>query len=334
MGWERKRGKLAEFNRLLRGAQDTSFIVRQGDQSVLPSIKYVITLDSDTKLPMDTARRLVGTLSHPLNRPRFDPRLGRVTEGYGVLQPRVGVSLESASRTPFAMVFSGHVGIDPYTSAISDVYQDLFHEGSFVGKGIYEVDTFVKALEGRVPENTLLSHDLFEGFYTRTGLCTDIHLVDDYPSNYLTFSAAPSSVGPRRLADYSVVVAHRSRRERPDGAQHAAGDLRDGRFSTTCAGVSCRRRSSHCSSQAGRFSRARRCSGRCVAFSCLRSRPTCRSADRSRAASPAFRCANTSSRSATRSSPAPGRRCSRRSSCCIRAGSCSTRSGGRSRASS
>jgi cyclic beta-1,2-glucan synthetase len=189
MGWERKRGKLAEFNRLLRGAEDTSFVVQLGDLSVLRSIKYVITLDSDTQLPMDTARRLVGTLSHPLNRPRFDARLRRVTEGYGVLQPRVGVSLESASRTSFARVFSGHVGIDPYTSAVSDVYQDLFHEGSFVGKGIYDVGAFTQALDGRVPENTLLSHDLFEGFYARTGLCTDIHVVDDYPSHYLAFAA-------------------------------------------------------------------------------------------------------------------------------------------------
>ena len=116
MGWERKRGKLAEFNRLLRGASDTSFAVRHGDLAAVTWVRYVITLDSDTHLPMDTARRLVGTLSHPLNRPRFDDRLQRVTEGYGVLQPRVGVSLESASRTPFALVFSGHVGIDPYTT--------------------------------------------------------------------------------------------------------------------------------------------------------------------------------------------------------------------------
>ena len=157
--------------------------------SAVTWVRYVITLDSDTHLPMDTARRLVGTLSHPLNRPRFDARLQRVTEGYGVLQPRVGVSLESASRTPFALVFSGHVGIDPYTSAVSDVYQDLFHEGSFVGKGIYDVDAFSAALAHRVPENTLLSHDLFEGSYARTGLCTDIHVVDDYPSNYLAFAA-------------------------------------------------------------------------------------------------------------------------------------------------
>lgn len=189
MGWERKRGKLTELNRLLRGATDTSFIVCHGDRSVLPSVRYVITLDSDTQLPMNAARRLVGTLSHPLNRPRFDPALRRVTEGYGLLQPRVSVDVVSANRTAFAKVFSGHVGVDPYTTAVSDVYQDLFHEGSYVGKGIYEVDTFDAALAGRVPENALLSHDLFEGFYARAGLCTDIHVVDDYPAHYLAFAA-------------------------------------------------------------------------------------------------------------------------------------------------
>ena len=188
MGWERKRGKLDEFNRLLRGATDTSFVVLHGEASILGSIKYVITLDSDTRLPLEAGRRLVGTLSHPLNRPRFDSRLQRVTEGYGVLQPRVQVSIESASRTSFAQVFAGHVGVDPYTTAVSDVYQDLFHEGSYVGKGIYDVDAFHAALAGRVPENTLLSHDLFEGFYARTGLCTDIELVDDYPANYLAYA--------------------------------------------------------------------------------------------------------------------------------------------------
>ena len=189
MGWERKRGKLAEFNRLLRGATDTSFVVQHGETSILPSVRYVITLDSDTQLPMEAARRLVGTLAHPLNRPRFDARLQRVTEGYGVLQPRIGVSVVSANRTMFAKVFSGHVGVDPYTTAVSDVYQDLFHEGSYVGKGIYDVDAFEAALAGRVPENTLLSHDLFEGFYARAGLVTDIDLVDDYPGSYLAFSA-------------------------------------------------------------------------------------------------------------------------------------------------
>ena len=189
MGWERKRGKLAEFNRLLRGAADTSFIVSHGDGTLLRGVRYVITLDSDTQLPMDAGRRLVGTLSHPLNRPRFDAKSGRVTEGYGVLQPRVGVNVVSANRTTFAKVFSGHVGIDPYTTAVSDVYQDLFHEGSYVGKGIYDVDAFEHALANRVPENALLSHDLFEGFYARAGLCTDTHLIDDYPAHYLAFAA-------------------------------------------------------------------------------------------------------------------------------------------------
>jgi cyclic beta-1,2-glucan synthetase len=189
MGWERKRGKLAEFNRLLRGATDTSFVVICGDRSLLASVRYVITLDSDTQLPLDAGRRLVGTLAHPLNRPRFNQSLGRVTEGYGVLQPRIGVDVISANRTAFAKVFSGHVGIDPYTTAVSDVYQDLFHEGSYVGKGIYDVDAFDLALANRVPENALLSHDLFEGFYARAGLCTDIHLIDDYPPHYLAFAA-------------------------------------------------------------------------------------------------------------------------------------------------
>ncbi|HEY7058837.1 MAG TPA: hypothetical protein VH458_20030, partial [Vicinamibacterales bacterium] len=189
MGWERKRGKLTEFNHLLRGATDTSFTVQRGDLSVLRAVRYVITLDSDTQLPMETARRLVGTLSHPLNRPRFDPHVQRVTEGYGILQPRVAVSVVSANRTIFSKVFAGHVGIDPYTTAVSDVYQDLFHEGSYVGKGIYDVDAFEASLAGRVPDNTLLSHDLFEGSYARAALCTDIHLVDDYPAHYLTFAA-------------------------------------------------------------------------------------------------------------------------------------------------
>ncbi|HEY7499928.1 MAG TPA: glucoamylase family protein [Vicinamibacterales bacterium] len=189
MGRERKRGKLAEFNRLLRGATDTSFIVQHGDRSILPAIRYVITLDSDTQLPMEAGRRLVGTLSHPLNRPRFDAKLKRVTEGYGVLQPRISVSVVSANRTVFGQVFSGHVGVDPYTTAVSNVYQDLFHEGSYVGKGIYDVDAFEASLAGRIPENTLLSHDLFEGFYARAGLCTDFDLVDDYPSSYRAYAA-------------------------------------------------------------------------------------------------------------------------------------------------
>jgi cyclic beta-1,2-glucan glucanotransferase len=189
MGWERKRGKLAEFNRLLRGATDTSFIVTHGNLALLQSARFVITLDSDTQLPLEAGRRLVGTLAHPLNRPRFDHGLGRVTQGYGVLQPSIGVDVVSATRTAFAKVFSGHVGVDPYTTAVSDVYQDLFHEGSYVGKGIYDIDAFEASLANRVPENALLSHDLFEGVYARAGLCTDIHLIDDYPPQYLAFAA-------------------------------------------------------------------------------------------------------------------------------------------------
>ena len=153
-----------------------------GDRSILPSIRYVITLDSDTQLPMEAGRRLVGALAHPLNRPRFDRDRQRVTEGYGVLQPRIGVNLVSANRTAFANVFSGHVGVDPYTTAVSDIYQDLFHEGSYGGKGIYDVDAFERALADRVPENALLSHDLFEGIFAWAGLATDIELLDEFPS--------------------------------------------------------------------------------------------------------------------------------------------------------
>jgi cyclic beta-1,2-glucan synthetase len=122
---------------------------------------------------------------HPLNQPRFDPVTGRVTEGYGILQPRVSVTMASAAGSLFARTYAGHTGVDPYTTAVSDVYQDLFHEGLFTGKGLYDVDAFTAALEGRVPENTLLSHDLFEGLYARVGLVTDVEVVDDYPSSVL-----------------------------------------------------------------------------------------------------------------------------------------------------
>jgi cyclic beta-1,2-glucan synthetase len=185
MGWERKRGKIEEFNRLLRGATDTSFTVQIGELAVLPSIRYCITLDTDTRLPRDVAKTLIGIIAHPLNRPRFDPRVGRVTEGYGILQPRVSVTTASAAGSLFARTYAGHTGVDPYTTAVSDVYQDLFREGIFTGKGLYDVDAFVASLEGRVPENALLSHDLFEGLYARTALVTDVEIVDDYPSSVL-----------------------------------------------------------------------------------------------------------------------------------------------------
>ena len=185
MGWERKRGKIEEFNRLLRGAADTSFTVQVGELAILASVRYCITLDTDTRLPRDTAKALIGIISHPLNRPRVDRQLGRVTEGYGILQPRVSVTMASAAGSLFARTYAGHTGVDPYTTAVSDVYQDLFDEGIFTGKGLYDVDAFVASLEGRVPENALLSHDLFEGLYARTALVTDVEVVDDYPSSVL-----------------------------------------------------------------------------------------------------------------------------------------------------
>ncbi len=185
IGWERKRGKIEEFNRLLRGATDTSFSTQIGQVDVLPSIRYCITLDSDTRLPRDAAKRLIGIIAHPLNQPGFDRRLGRVTTGYGILQPRVSVTMTSAAGSLFASTYAGHTGVDPYTTAVSDLYQDLFSEGIFTGKGLYDVDAFTAALEGRVPENALLSHDLFEGLYARTALVTDVEVVDDYPSSVL-----------------------------------------------------------------------------------------------------------------------------------------------------
>ena len=183
MGWERKRGKLHELNRLLRGAADTSFSTIVG--RVPDAVRFVLTLDADTKLPRDAARRLVGKLAHPLNQPKFDDQTGRVVEGHGVLQPRVTPSLPTGHNgSLFQRIFSSARGIDPYAFAVSDVYQDLFDEGSFAGKGIYDIDVFEAALAGKVPENTLLSHDLFEGIFARAALVTDIEVVEEYPERY------------------------------------------------------------------------------------------------------------------------------------------------------
>ncbi|MBK9061972.1 MAG: carbohydrate-binding protein [Acidobacteria bacterium] len=185
MGWERKRGKLEEFNRLLRGGAAGAFPVQVGNVSILPSVTYVLTLDTDTRLPRNAAQTLIGILAHPLNRPVFDRSIGRVVEGYGILQPRVSVMHASAAGSLFARVYAGHTGVDPYTTAVSDAYQDLFGEGIFTGKGLYDVDAFRASLEARVPENALLSHDLFEGLHARTALVSDVELVDDFPSNVL-----------------------------------------------------------------------------------------------------------------------------------------------------
>jgi cyclic beta-1,2-glucan synthetase len=186
MGWERKRGKLHELNQLLRGAPDTTFVSVGGRPLfVPPDVRYVVTLDADTRLPRDAVRRLVGKMAHPLNRPRFDAVTGHVVEGYAVLQPRVSPSLPTGREgSLFQRVFSGAGGIDPYAAAASDVYQDLFGLGSYAGKGIYDVDAFEAALAGRVPDGTLLSHDLFEGTFARAGLVSDIEVVEEFPARY------------------------------------------------------------------------------------------------------------------------------------------------------
>lgn len=183
MGYERKRGKLADLNALLRG-NPAGFSHLAGNTADLASVRYVITLDTDTQLPRDSARQFVGAMAHPLNGPHYDPAKQRVTEGYGILQPRVAVSLPGTNRSLYARLYGGEPGIDPYTRAISDVYQDVFGEGSFIGKGIYDVDAFEQALGGRFPKNRILSHDLLEGCYARAGLLSDVQLFEDYPARY------------------------------------------------------------------------------------------------------------------------------------------------------
>ncbi len=153
-------------------------------QSILASIQYVITLDTDTQLPRDAARTLVGNLAHPLNRPVYDADKGRIVEGYAILQPRASISLTSAGQSRFTQLFAGESGIDPYTREVSDVYQDIFGEGSFIGKGIYDVDAFRQAVDGRFPENLILSHDLLESGYARSALVTDVDLIEEHPASY------------------------------------------------------------------------------------------------------------------------------------------------------
>ncbi|MFO0850629.1 MAG: hypothetical protein U0871_19035 [Gemmataceae bacterium] len=187
MGWERKRGKLDEFNRLLRGANDTTYAFQTCDAAKL-NARFVLTLDADTVLPRDAARRLVGTLAHPLNRPVLSADGRRVVAGYGVLQPRVSYLFRTGLRSRFARTFAGSAGIDPYSAAASDVYQDLFGEGTFTGKGLYDVDAFHATAGRAFPENAILSHDLIESTFARCGLVTDIELFDDFPAKYLAFA--------------------------------------------------------------------------------------------------------------------------------------------------
>jgi len=186
MGWERKRGKLHELNSLLRGSTKTSFITTTGlPPDSISGVRYVITLDADTRLPLGAAARLVGTMAHPLNRPTYSAEEGRVTDGYGIVQPRITPSLPTDREgSLFQRIFSGPCGVDPYASSVSDVYQDLFHEGSYTGKGIYDLDVFEASMAGKAPDNILLSHDLFEGIFARSALATDLELFDEFPSHY------------------------------------------------------------------------------------------------------------------------------------------------------
>lgn len=185
MGYERKRGKLGDLNAILRGHGQEKFSLIAGDQSVLQAIKYVITLDTDTQLPREAAWKIMAALDHPLNHPHYDPIKNRITDGYGILQPRLASSLPHSGSSWFARIHGNEEGIDPYTRVISDVYQDVLKEGSFVGKGIYDVDAFEKTLSERFPENRILSHDLLEGCHARSGLISDVQLYEEHPSTYL-----------------------------------------------------------------------------------------------------------------------------------------------------
>ncbi len=187
MGWERKRGKLHQLNLLLRGGAETAFSVQTGNPAALREIKYVITLDADTIMPREASDRLVATLAHPLNRAELDPYSGRVNAGYTLLQPGIEISATSANLSRFTRMFAGDIGLDLYTRAVSNAYQDLFGEGIYVGKGIYDVDAFERSLAGRMPENALLSHDLLEGILGRVGLVTDIVFYEDYPPHYFVY---------------------------------------------------------------------------------------------------------------------------------------------------
>ena len=221
MGWERKRGKLRELNQLLRGGLNTTFLPTGGGPARAPAgVRYVITLDADTRLPRGVACRLVGTIAHPLNQPRFSARDGRIVEGYGIVQPRITHSLASdRERSIFQTLFSGPSGVDPYAFAVSDVYQDLFHEGSFTGKGIYDVDAFEASLAGKVPDNAMLSHDLFEGIFARAALASDIELFEEFPSHYEAAAARQHRWvrGDWQLLPWIFGSRRAQRRGRPGG---------------------------------------------------------------------------------------------------------------------
>jgi len=220
MGWERKRGKLQELNHLLRGSKQTSFINLSAPEFIPQKIRYIITLDADTRMAQGTAYQLVGAMAHPLNRPLFDPKAGRIVEGYGIIQPRITPTLPTAGEGSFYQrIFSGPSGIDPYAFAVSDVYQDLFREGSYIGKGIYDLDAFESSLAGRIPENSVLSHDLFEGLHARAALATDIELFEEFPSHY---EVAASRAHRWARGDWQLMPWIAGRTSRADNTEQSA----------------------------------------------------------------------------------------------------------------
>ena len=243
MGWERKRGKLEQFNALLLEARPgeapaatprrrpgprpaaAAFSDIVGDRSILGSIRYVITLDTDTQLPRDAARTLIGNMAHPLNRPVYDAKKGRVIEGYAILQPRASISLASTSGSWFTRLFAGEAGIDPYTREISDVYQDLFGEGSFVGKGIYDVEAFSQAVHGRFPENLILSHDLLESGYARSALVADVDLIEEHPITLPHGGQPEAPLDEGRLAAGRLAAPARARARWEAAAEPAVAAL-------------------------------------------------------------------------------------------------------------
>ncbi len=242
MGYERKRGKIEQFNALLRTGKAEPFGKIVGNLAGLRNIRCVIVLDADTQLPPQSAWKLVGAMAHPLNRPVIDRATRSVVRGYGILQPRVSVALSGAGRSRYTQIFSADAGIDPYSSEVSDVYHDLFAEASYIGKGIYDVEAFAACLADRLPENTILSHDLLEGSYARCGFVSDVELLEDYPARYT------ADAGRRHRwvrGDWQILswLARRVPAPVTGSEDQPALDLvAAGRYSTTCGGASCPRR--------------------------------------------------------------------------------------------